>query len=623
MGAINAELNIKLAELLDSQSELLAKFNGGLTQIENKKNLAIEELTALGLSLEAALKNINVGGFDYEEVTNPLITTNAKIHSKWLNLLTAELFVCLDETTDANIWIGSNGSIASPNVAPSNPLNNFPLNLYGNQSYSHIFSGALDNDGSITHYKVDQISSTNLTVTQSEVAAGKSHQFTVSNITSDEAVTFRVRAKDNYGSYSSGIVVTVNIVLSSIGEAGSAGFGVGVAPDNLVILYGLIGMDGFRNPLSPNYGNYMHASTGSILVFIPKHYVKYSADVNAPYYGTRTDVSNFQNNGYKLPRVFINNGIEVPGIFVDKYKGGIVNNTFVSKRNLAPASTSSANNPISNCTANRKTPLNRYDGMYDAVKSRGDDFVELSVFLATMLADLADAHYQACYRNNNYTYCAWGTVAPFQPKGCNNNALKDANDATVVYTTSGYSNCGLTGGVSDAILPKTTHNGQACGVADVNGLMWEVAIGYITSTSGAHLVLKESVDIASLTSANAYDTNLYDTVTMPIALDNTQASFGNGTNLLFSGNVDRASNAYKIDSIGLPHNNNAVSVAGSERFGNDGFWRYQKNEMALLVFGVWAHSLFSGPRCRNLSNVRADSSDSVGGRAYLVPRRAV
>ena len=60
MGAINAELNIKLAELLDSQSELLAKFNGGLTQIENKKNLAIEELTALGLSLEAALKNFNV-----------------------------------------------------------------------------------------------------------------------------------------------------------------------------------------------------------------------------------------------------------------------------------------------------------------------------------------------------------------------------------------------------------------------------------------------------------------------------------------------------------------------------------------------------------------------------------
>ena len=110
---------------------------------------------------------------------------------------------------------------------------------------------------------------------------------------------------------------------------------------------------------------------------------------------------------------------------------------------------------------------------------------------------------------------------------------------------------------------------------------------------------------------------------MPLTLNDTQVCFGNGVNQFYNGSADRTTNAYKIDSLGLPHNDNAVSVAGSNRFGNDGFWRYQRNEMALIVFCTWDSSLFSGPRCRHLSNVRAHSTYTVGGRAYLVPRRAV
>ena len=76
------------------------------------------------------------------------------------------------------------------------------------------------------------------------------------------------------------------------------------------------------------------------------------------------------------------------------------------------------------------------------------------------------------------------------------------------------------------------------------------------------MVLKESVDIASLTSANAYDTTLYDTVSIPFTLDDT-----------------------------------AVSVGGSTRFGNDGFWRYQKNEVSPIVFGYWVYASFLGSSC--------------------------
>lgn len=411
-------------------------------------------------------------------------------------------------------------------------------------------------------------------------------------------------------------------IVNNIGTPGSMGFGKGVAPDAIASEYGMIGIGDFKNPLSDTYGNYMHVLSGSVVVWVPKHYVKYSYDVNAPYYGQRTDVSHTLQSGYKLPRVFVNNGFEVAGVFVDKYKAGIVENMFVSRRNLDPASTSSVHNPISQCTANGQTPANRYDGIYDAVKSRGDDFAELSIFLATMLADLGDAHYQACHRNNNFSSCAWASVAPYAPKGCNNNALRDANDSSVVYTASGYSNCGLTGGVSDSVFAKTTHCGQKSGIADINGLMWEVASGYITDINGVHMVLKESVDISTLTSANAYDTTLYDTVSIPLTLDDTAVKFGNGTNQFYEGNTDRATNAYKIDSLGLPKDDTAVSAGGSARFGNDGFWRYQGNELSPVVFGHWSSASSSGPRARHLGDVRADSSHNVGGRAYLVPRRA-
>ena len=81
-------------------------------------------------------------------------------------------------------------------------------------------------------------------------------------------------------------IITPNV--GFIGNAGSVGFGVGIAPDVLASMYGLIGLEGFQNPISPNYGNYLHVMSGSVLVFIPKHYVKYSVDINALSCGDKT-----------------------------------------------------------------------------------------------------------------------------------------------------------------------------------------------------------------------------------------------------------------------------------------------------------------------------------------------
>jgi len=108
-------------------------------------------------------------------------------------------------------------------------------------------------------------------------------------------------------------------------------------------------------------------------------------------------------------------------------------------------------------------------------------------------AIIALAHGQA---STSSTYCAWydaGGTTNF-PKGCNNNALADVNDATVTYTAS-YSTKPKTR--ANAKLCKTTDNGQECGIADVNGSMWQVMIGLTMAGTSA-------TDTTAITSGNAY-----------------------------------------------------------------------------------------------------------------------
>jgi prepilin-type processing-associated H-X9-DG protein len=97
-----------------------------------------------------------------------------------------------------------------------------------------------------------------------------------------------------------------------------------------------------------------------------------------------------------------------------------------------------------------------------------------SRFQYAALALLSQAHGLA---SKCEAWCAWydWTGAKNYPKGCNNNALRDTDDATVVYLTDGYSNCGKAG--SGFPFAKTTHNGQECGIADLNGLMYEISLG--------------------------------------------------------------------------------------------------------------------------------------------------
>jgi len=119
-----------------------------------------------------------------------------------------------------------------------------------------------------------------------------------------------------------------------------------------------------------------------------------------------------------------------------------------------------------------------------------DNHFLTSRFIYQGLAMLAKAHGQAATTSTACAFIADGDgnivsgtyngttiYFPKMPKGNLNNALSDYDDTSVVFSPSGYLNCALTG--SGRPFAKTTHNGQDCGIADLNGNMWEVASGFI------------------------------------------------------------------------------------------------------------------------------------------------
>jgi len=290
---------------------------------------------------------------------------------------------------------------------------------------------------------------------------------------------------------------------------------------------------------------------------------------------------------------------------------------FASKKGVDPLSTNAAHNPINSL---QNTPSNNYGGLYSAVKTAGSKYFLTSIFIYQMLSRLGYTHGKAA---SSQTACAFMDVNPKMPKGNLNNALADVNDSNVTFTPSGYSNCALTG--SGEPFAKTTHNGQDCGVADLTGNMWEVASGFIRTDANGFLVLKESVDITSIESdsttqagGGAYDIDLYDVLDISdlVSANDGWIDLGNGANQVFGMSTDRNSDAYKRTSIGIPLAT-GVSASGTTEFGNDGIYRYLRNEMACLCGGTWSYSSNAGVFAMHLSHYRTRSYDSTGGRASV------
>ena len=239
----------------------------------------------------------------------------------------------------------------------------------------------------------------------------------------------------------------------TIGLAGLTGFGVGccrpeLLPDDIAT------MPGTYDRFSPNYGNYVHVPSASIVCFLPAHYI----DLQAPGSGndsflTKVVISSTQSGDSVLAKAFRNGGSELAGVFVDKYQGsncrpdgsGRPNSTdglpgtlpssggiFASRPLHWPVSAVAASgtlrSPFSLCNSTvlnpaATTPANNYGGVWAACKSRGADWYPVPMWTRIHLGYLALAHAQALLDTSGIPISgatansAWMDTAPYAPKG--------------------------------------------------------------------------------------------------------------------------------------------------------------------------------------------------------------
>lgn len=397
----------------------------------------------------------------------------------------------------------------------------------------------------------------------------------------------------------------INPEVYGIGKAGTYGFGVGALRED-ELPEGWSALAGHDDPTHANYGNYLDP-LGSHMVFIPRFWLKW--DGNTPL------VSSTSATGYALHEAFRHAS---KGFFRDKCHVSNVGGKPIAKIGTAPLSTFAANNPISALTG---TPANSYAGFVDAMKLRSASHHCESVFEANALAILAMAHSSA---SHDTAVCAFKDVLPHLPKGNNNNALKDANDSSVQFATAGnsaYPACALTG--SGFPFAKTTHNGQACGVADVNGNLWRINIGMTkaNNTDGVFQLLKSSVHPNSLTSANLHDASLYDNIDlsnlMPTA-DDADWGFGNGVNQVFSTHqtLNGLQNDFRVTCAGMP-DEAGISSSGTNAFGNDRLYRRWVTNLLPIAGGNWFNSSSVGVFARSLYDASSYSHRAVGGSACV------
>jgi hypothetical protein len=191
-------------------------------------------------------------------------------------------------------------------------------------------------------------------------------------------------------------------------------------------------------------------------------------------------------------------------------------------------------------------------------------------------------------------------------------------------------------------MAKTTHNGQNCGITDLNGNMWELELGLTMAGSGAtsttqggnaehFYILRPEIAAKDLTSgwvgiadpeskaAFGHATylnqgHLYDQILIPhILRDSLWRYYGNGSNQVLSEAVDGI--GYSLTGLGFYKDVNAESTVGTNLFGNDGCYEYRRHNLFVRSSGGWSSGANAGVWAVSLNLSRSNSSTSVGFRS--------
>lgn len=312
--------------------------------------------------------------------------------------------------------------------------------------------------------------------------------------------------------------------------AGQQGFGVGVYegdPADLAAM-GLAPMEGCEDPTSDNYGNYIHTN-GSIMCCIPAFCYRlgkstapsYSRDgADALEIKDATEFPQFSHgavfsspdfgDSWILHRAFVDGNKLKRAFFIDKYLCSNVNGQAASVKNAdwlmctSDSTKTYFTNSISG-TAGRG---------YDAImlsRARGDYYSLVTCYQWSAISLLSLAHGQAA---TSADACAWYSANHTTnfPKGATNVIGRDYNDDSIRYTRHSFGG-GFVKTGSGTPFNKTTHNGQASGVADVAGVcnQWTIGacnpeqaiVGLMNTTTTAHEITQDNVVDQNLHTSNS------------------------------------------------------------------------------------------------------------------------
>lgn len=312
----------------------------------------------------------------------------------------------------------------------------------------------------------------------------------------------------------------------SIGSAGQQGFGVGVYggdPADLTAMR-LTPMEGCADPTSDNYGNYIHTN-GSIMCCIPAFCYRlgkatapsYSRDgVEALEIEDATEFPQFSHDavfsspdfgeGWILHRAFVDGNKLKNAFFIDKYLCSNVNDQATSVKNA---------DWLMCHDDTIKTYFTKHisgtDGKAtDAImlsRARGDYYSLVTCYQWSAISLLSLAHGQAA---TSADACAWydANHTTNFPKGATLKNGLDFNDDTIRYTYHSYG-IGFARTGSGTPFNKTTHNGQASGVADVAGVCNQWTIGACNSEQEKVGLMKPTTTAHEITPYNVTNQKLH------------------------------------------------------------------------------------------------------------------
>ena len=412
--------------------------------------------------------------------------------------------------------------------------------------------------------------------------------------------------------------------LNDIGQPGLAGFGAGIAAQ---LPRGMTELEGTRDVHSPEYGNYRF-SDGSVMVWIPAFLYRIApagsnrqiqrVEVKPP--EDFIDAEDVRRLGFVWHRAFFNGGALQPGVFVDKYLCSNLNGVASSVPMAVPLSSGLRGRlEKADFTALVGFPSAALHGALAAAKTRGESFFCNTRFIRSALALLAMAHGQAC---GSTSVCAWWRrEGPLGPRGCNNGQLGDVDDPTVLYlgdNNGEHWGAALTGSANRPAM--VSHNGQACGVMDLAGPMWEMELG-LTSDGRDWYALAPHCDVAQLQGGHTISKDAWGAPGLlehyqrlgprAGALLETPVATSMGSDQVVLRSVDSGLDAV-CTGLGIPL---LQGVGGHSSFGHDGIWAKHCVDAALLSGGHWASGKAAGIWALSITDSRQASIVGAGFRS--------